>query len=121
MKRLILILLAVCAAAFSVAVGSDDPASRLQRQADAMASEAARELELSDPDRQTLCRLFFEKLSNEEQRMRHVDDPAVRSQIVKQTHREFTDKLHAAYNRETSNRIEGWYYNYTNKNKPTEL
>lgn len=120
MKRLVLILLAVCAAALALAVGSA-PASRLQRQADAMASEAAKELELSDPDRQTLCRLFFEKLSNEELRMRHVDDPAMRSRIVKQTHREFTDKLHKAYNRETSNRIEGWYYNYTNKNKPTEL
>ncbi len=120
MKRLVLILLAVCTAALALAVGSA-PASRLQRQADAMASEAAKELELSDPDRLTLCQLFFEKLSTEELRLRHVNDPAMRSRIVKQTHREFTDKLHKAYNRETSNRIEGWYYNYTNKNKPSEL
>ncbi len=60
-------------------------------------------------------------LLNEELRMRHVDDPPMRSRIVKQTHRGITDKLNKAYNRETSNRIEVWNNNYTNKNKPTEL
>lgn len=80
-----------------------------------MAAEAKEELGLSTEETTHLRELFFEKLDKTERLTRGVADPAERSQIAKRIHQEFTQKLYGSYNRRTSNKIEGWYYNYTNK------
>lgn len=113
MKRFGTLLLQVTFALLYT-IGYADPASLMQK-ATAMAEEAGMELGLTEKEKAALKQLFFEKLNHTEQRTRHITDTAERSQLIKQIHQEFTKKLYNTYNRKTSSKIEGWYYNYTNK------
>ena len=111
--KLLLTLLLPAAILFLAGAGTDEAA--LREKAASMAAEAKEELGLSAEETTHLRELFFEKLDKTERLTRGVADPAERSQIAKRIHQEFTQKLYGSYNRTTSNKIEGWYYNYTNK------
>lgn len=111
--KLLLTLLLPAAILFLAGAGTDEAA--LREKAASMAAEAQEELGLSAEETTHLRELFFEKLDKTERLTRGVADPAERSQIAKRIHQEFTQKLYGSYNRRTSNKIEGWYYNYTNK------
>ena len=60
--------------------------------------------------------LLREKFDSLDRRMYGITDPVERSAIARRTHGEFTAKLRAAYSPQKSNHIEGWYYNYMNRN-----
>ena len=104
--KLLLTLLLPAAILFLAGAGTDEAA--LREKAASMAAEAKEELGLSAEETTHLRELFFEKLDKTERLTE-------RSQIAKRIHQEFTQKLYGSYNRRTSNKIEGWYYNYTNK------
>ena len=108
--KLLLTLLLPAAILFLAGAGTDEAA--LREKAASMAAEAKEELGLSAEEATHLRELFFDKT---ERLTRGVADPAERSQIAKRIHQEFTQKLYGSYNRRTSNKIEGSYYNYTNK------
>lgn len=112
MRRLLTLLLP--AAILCLTAAGTDEAS-LRERARTMAAEAREELCLSAGQTAHLEELFFEKLDKTQRLTHGVADPAQRSQITKRIHQEFTKKLYAAYDRRTGNKIEGWYYNYTNK------
>lgn len=113
MRRLLTLLLPAAILLLAGAAATDEVS--LRGKAETMAAEAREELGLSAEEAAHLRELFFEKLDKTERLTRGVEDPAERSQIAKRIHQEFTRKLYDAYNRRTSNKIEGWYYNYTNK------
>lgn len=113
MRRLLTLLLPAAILVLTGAAGTDE--ASLREKAETMAAEAREELSLGAEEAAHLRELFFEKLDKTERLTRGVEDPAERSQIAKRIHQEFTKKLYATYDRRTSNKIEGWYYNYTNK------
>jgi hypothetical protein len=114
MKR-ILAILSSLVLIFSVVSAQDDVS--LKKKAEIIAADAGSDLGLSVKETERLQQLVFEKLDSTERQTRNISDPAKRSQIIKQIHREFTKKLYNNYDQRTSNKIEGWYYNYTNKNR----
>lgn len=113
MRRLLTILLPTGILFLTGAAGTDQ--TQLRERARTMAAEAREELCLSAEQTAHLQELFFEKLDQTQQLTHGIADPARRSQIAKRIHQEFTKKLYATFDRRTSNKIEGWYYNYTNK------
>ena len=83
---------------------------------DTVALAAARDIGLTPQETRKLEELLREKFDSLDRRMYGITDPVERSAIARRTHGEFTAKLRATYSPQKSNHIEGWYYNYMNRN-----